>query len=86
MRQYFCRLHKRQFFDSVAGFVRLLFCFVLHEKGGKVNELPCHHNLGTFLDEWPLHSGLATEPTSPLFTMWHGKLTDRTLLARPTPK
>ena len=24
----------------------------LHEKGGKVNELPCHHNLEQFLDEW----------------------------------
>jgi integrase/recombinase XerD len=48
----------------------------LHEKGGKVNELPCHHNLEKFLDEWLSVSGLSTEPTAPLFpTMRHGKLT-----------
>jgi integrase len=47
----------------------------LHEKGGKVNELPCHHNLEQFLDEWLNASGLSLEPTSPLFpTMRHGKL------------
>src|ERR1017187_4944690 len=39
----------------------------LHEKGGKVNELPCHHNLETFLDEWLSASKLSAEPTSPLF-------------------
>jgi len=48
----------------------------LHEKGGKVNELPCHHNLEQFLDEWLQASGLSGEPDSPLFpTMRHGKLT-----------
>ena len=47
----------------------------LHEKGGKVNELPCHHNLEQFLDEWLLKSGLSGEPDAPLFpTMRHGKL------------
>jgi integrase/recombinase XerD len=50
----------------------------LHEKGGKVNELPCHHNLEHFLDEWLQASTLAAEPNAPLFpTMRHGKLTDR---------
>src|ERR1041385_4230366 len=39
----------------------------LHEKGGKVNELPCHHNLEQCLDEWLSASGLAAEPTAPLF-------------------
>ena len=29
----------------------------LHEKGGKVNELPCHHSLEQFLDEWLNASG-----------------------------
>lgn len=49
----------------------------LHEKGGKVNELPCHHNLEQFLDEWLTASGLAGEPHSPLFpTMRHGRLSD----------
>lgn len=53
----------------------------LHEKGGKVNELPCHHNLEQFLDEWLAVSSLASEPGSPLFpTMRHGKLVDRTPL------
>src|SRR5919109_2248698 len=53
----------------------------LHEKGGKVNELPCHHNLEAALDEWLAASGLASEPTAPLFpTMRHGKLIDRTPL------
>ena len=53
----------------------------LHEKGGKVIELPCHHNLETALDEWLSASGLASEPTAPLFpTLRHGKLTDRTPL------
>jgi integrase/recombinase XerD len=55
----------------------------LHEKGGKVNELPCHHNLEQFLDEWLQRSGLASEPASPLFpTLRHGKLTDRLPLAQ----
>ncbi len=50
----------------------------LHEKGGKVNELPCHHNLEQFLDEWLNASGLSSESTAPLFpTLRHGKLTGR---------
>jgi integrase/recombinase XerD len=53
----------------------------LHEKGGKVTELPCHHNLEQFLDEWLHASGLTGEPTAPLFpTLRHGKLTGRTHL------
>lgn len=53
----------------------------LHEKGGKVNELPCHHNLEQFLDEWLNASGLASEPAAPLFpTLRHRKPTDRTSL------
>jgi len=55
----------------------------LHEKGGKVNELPCHHNLEQFLDEWLAASKLAAEPTAPLFpTLRHGKLADRIPLAQ----
>jgi integrase/recombinase XerD len=55
----------------------------LHEKGGKVNELPCHHNLEQYLDEWLAASGLSAEPTAPLFpTMRHGKLTGRLPLAQ----
>jgi phosphoserine phosphatase len=55
----------------------------LHEKGGKVNELPCHHNLEQLLDEWLTKSGLSGEPTAPLFpTMRHGKLTGRQSMAQ----
>jgi site-specific recombinase XerD len=55
----------------------------LHEKGGKVNELPCHHNLEMFLDEWLASSGLTKESGAPLFpTMRHGVLVDRTHLAQ----
>lgn len=50
----------------------------LHEKGGKVNDLPCHHNLEQFLDEWLNASGLSLEPNAPIFpTLRHGKLTGR---------
>jgi integrase/recombinase XerD len=50
----------------------------LHEKGGKVTELPCHHNLEQFLDEWLSAAGLSTEPDAPLFpALRHGKLTAR---------
>ncbi len=51
----------------------------LHEKGGKVNELPCHHNLEKYLDAWLTVSGLGAESTAPLFpTLPHGKLAGRT--------
>jgi integrase/recombinase XerD len=56
----------------------------LHEKGGKVNELPCHHNLEQFLDEWLRETGLSAEPSAPLFpTMPHGKLAGRHAMAQP---
>jgi integrase/recombinase XerD len=55
----------------------------LHEKGGKITELPCHHNLEQFLDEWLTASGLSAEPTAPLFpTLRHGKLSGRLALAQ----
>jgi integrase/recombinase XerD len=53
----------------------------LHEKEGKVTELPCHHNLDQYLEEWIAASGLGSEPEAPLFpTLRHGRLTDRTPL------
>lgn len=53
----------------------------LHEKGGKVTELPCHHNLEAALDEWLSASGLTNEPSAPLFpTLKYGRLAGRTPL------
>jgi len=55
----------------------------LHEKGGKVNELPCHHNLEQSLEEWFSKTGLSVEPNATLFpTMRHGKLTGRQPMAQ----
>ena len=39
----------------------------LHEKGGKRHEMPCHHNLEAYLDEYIAAAGLADGPKSHLF-------------------
>lgn len=39
----------------------------LHEKGGKVHEMPCNHQLEAYLYEWLATSGLKDEPSVPLF-------------------
>jgi site-specific recombinase XerD len=39
----------------------------LDEKGGKQHEMPCHHNLEAYLQEWLETSGLRSEPKAPLF-------------------
>jgi len=33
----------------------------LHEKGGKEHEVPCHHNLETYLDEYIAAAGIKTK-------------------------
>ena len=38
----------------------------LHEKGGKRHEVPCHHNLATYLDAWINAAGIAAEKKGPL--------------------
>ncbi len=45
----------------------------LHEKGGKVNELPCHHALEKFLDEYLAAAGIAGDAAGPLFRTWRGR-------------
>ena len=56
----------------------------LHEKGGKVTEMPCHHNLEQYLEEWLAAAGLAAKPEVPLFpTLRHGRLADGTLSPLP---
>ncbi len=56
----------------------------LHEKGGKVTELPCHHNLDQYLEEWIAASGLASESEAPLFpALRYGRLNGHTPLPQP---
>jgi integrase len=39
----------------------------LHEKGGTEHEVPCHHNLEKYLDEYIAAAGIAGDPDVPLF-------------------
>jgi len=43
------------------------WCLKLHEKNGKVNEMPCHPKLAVYLDEYIEAAGIASEPQKPLF-------------------
>jgi site-specific recombinase XerD len=56
----------------------------LHEKGGKRHEMPCHHNLETYLQAYVDGSGLAGDPKGPLFRTI-GRGTD-TLTTTPLPQ
>jgi site-specific recombinase XerD len=56
----------------------------LHEKGGKVHEMPCHHALEDYLHAYIDGCGLAAEPKGPLFrTIARGR---GTLTATPLPQ
>ncbi|RWY75291.1 hypothetical protein EHI48_19130 [Rhizobium sp. WSM1325] len=39
----------------------------LHQKGGKQVELPCHHSLESYLDDYMEAAGLKDTPRAPLF-------------------
>ena len=55
----------------------------LHEKNGKVNEMPCHHKLEAYLDEYIRAAGIADDRKEPLFRSAlgkTGKLSDRPML------
>lgn len=39
----------------------------LREKGGKAKDIPCHHQLELYLDEWLDASELRAQPSAPLF-------------------
>lgn len=41
--------------------------FRLHEKGGKLHEVPAHHNAEAYLDDYVEAAGIADERKSPLF-------------------
>ena len=45
----------------------------LHEKGGKEHEVPCHHSLEQYLDEYIAAAGIAGDPDAPLFQTAVGK-------------
>jgi site-specific recombinase XerD len=45
----------------------------LHEKGGKEHEVPCHHNLELYLDEYIDAAGIAGDKDGPLFRTAAGK-------------
>jgi integrase/recombinase XerD len=45
----------------------------LHEKNGKVNEMPCHHKLGEYLDAYITAAGVAGDRKVPLFRSAIGK-------------
>jgi integrase/recombinase XerD len=45
----------------------------LHEKNGKVNEMPCHHKLEEYLDAYIRVAGIADDRKGPLFRAALGK-------------
>jgi len=53
----------------------------LHEKGGKRHEMPCHHKLEAFLEEYVAAAGMADVPKSWLFRTTEGQ--SGTLTERP---
>lgn len=45
----------------------------LREKNGKLNEMPCHHNLEAYLDEYIERAGIGRDRKGPLFRSAIGK-------------
>ena len=45
----------------------------LHEKNGKITEVPCHHNLKAYLDEYIRSARLIKEKSRPLFRSAAGR-------------
>jgi len=45
----------------------------LHEKNGKLNEMPCHHKLKEHLDAYTRAAGIANDRKGPLFRSAIGK-------------
>jgi integrase/recombinase XerD len=58
---------KDYFIQGRRGHVRL------HEKGGKEHEVPCHHNLERYLDEYIAAAGIAGDPDGALFRTSTGR-------------
>jgi integrase/recombinase XerD len=55
------------------------YWFRLHEKGGKLHEVPAHHKAEEYLDEYLVAAGLGGGPKAPLFRCLdrHRHLTER---------
>jgi site-specific recombinase XerD len=45
----------------------------LHEKGGKEHDVPCHHNLERYLDEYIAAARIGSDPDGPLFRTVAGR-------------
>ena len=45
----------------------------LHEKGGKRHEMPCHHNLETYVDAYLQAAGMSDAKKTPLFRSARGR-------------
>lgn len=43
----------------------------LHEKGGKLHTMPCHHNLETYLADYITAAGIGDQDKGPLFRSGH---------------
>jgi site-specific recombinase XerD len=54
----------------------------LHEKGGKVHEMPVHHTLEEYLDAYIEAAGIAEDKKGPLFRTAPGRTRDRLTLTR----
>jgi hypothetical protein len=60
----------------------------LREKGGKRHEMPCHHNLESYLQAYLDGGGIAADPKRPLFRTigrTTGQLTTTRPCRRPMP-
>jgi site-specific recombinase XerC len=45
----------------------------LHEKGGKRHEMPAHHKLEHYLDEYLVAAGIREDGKTPLFRLWSAR-------------
>jgi integrase len=59
-------------------------CVRLHEKGDKRHELPCHHNLKSYLHAYIDGTGIAADPKGPLFRTI-GRATKQLTRTHPAP-
>jgi integrase len=61
---------KDYFVQGRRGWVRL------HEKGGKEHEVPCHHNLEQYLDEYIAAAGMPPSPAGSRTSLHNARATE----------